>query len=201
MKTSEGDSESIILLRLPPAVVRVTIPLDSGFINFGINFGARMKVRALGWRTDDLKEQPTCWHIHGAVGQQFLNRRAGSGVSPSMTRFALFTLPLLLTGCYSGVGSLHDIHVDEKKGEWAWCLAPSGVAVAWASTGRDAMGRTYGTCNSPNRFVHVRACAPGQVDAGESPEALAARVRLSDDNSLIGDTFEGRPFCAPHPPS
>ena len=41
----------------------------------------------------------------------------------------------------------------------------------------------------------------GQVDAGESPAALAARVRLSGDNSLIGDEFEGRPFCAPIPPS
>ena len=108
---------------------------------------------------------------------------------------------LATTSCYSGVGSLHDVHVDEAKGYWAWCLNPSGQAVAWTSTGRDAMGRTYGTCAPPNRFVHVFACAPGQADAGESPAALAARVRLSSDNSLIGDSFEGRPFCAPIPPS
>lgn len=108
---------------------------------------------------------------------------------------------LALTGCYSGVGALHDIHVDEKKGEWAWCLAPGGQAVAWATTGRDAMGRTYGTCTPPNRFVRVRACGAGEMDAGESPAALAARIRYSSDNSLVGDQFEGRPFCAPHPPS
>lgn len=106
---------------------------------------------------------------------------------------------LLLTGCYSGVGSLHDVHVDMAKDEYAWCLSPSGEAVAWASTGRDAMGRTYGTCTPPNRFVHVYACAPGQVDAGDSPAALAARVRLSSENSLVGDSYGGKPFCAPHP--
>ena len=106
-----------------------------------------------------------------------------------------------LTACYGATGALHDVHVDIAKGEYAWCLAPHGEAVAWASTGRDGMGRTYGTCTPPNRFVHVYACQPGQVDAGESPAALAARVRLSGDNSLIGDAFEGRPFCAPIPPS
>ena len=101
-----------------------------------------------------------------------------------------------LYGCYGGVGSLPDIHVDVAKGEQAWCLNPSGQAVAWASTGRDAMGKTYGTCTPPNRFVHVYACAPGQADAGDSPEAWAARIRLSGDNSLIGDKFNGRFFCA-----
>jgi hypothetical protein len=108
---------------------------------------------------------------------------------------------LALSGCYGGVGSLHDIHVDMAKGEYAWCLSPSGQAVGWASTGRDGMGRTYGTCAPPNRFVYVWACQPGQADAGESPAALAARVRMSGDNSLVGDSFEGRPFCAPMPPS
>ena len=108
---------------------------------------------------------------------------------------------LALAACYAGTAALHDIHIDEAKGEYAWCLAPSGLAVPWASPGRDAMGRTYGTCQPPNRFVRVRACAPGEADAGDSPAALAARVRLSSDNSLVGDTFEGRPFCAPHPPS
>jgi len=119
-----------------------------------------------------------------------------------MTRLLLPALgALLAASCYPGVGSLHDIHVDAAKGHWAWCLAPSGQAVAWASTGRDGMGRTYGTCTPPNRFVHVRACGAGEVDAGESPAALAARIRLSGDNSLIGDRFQGRPFCAPIPPS
>jgi hypothetical protein len=114
----------------------------------------------------------------------------------------LFAPALLLSSCYYGaVGSLHDAHVDEAKGYWAWCLNPSGQAVAWSSEGRDAMGRKYGTCAPPNRFVHVYACQPGQVDAGESPAALAARVRMSGDNSLVGDSFEGRPFCAPHPPN
>ena len=118
-----------------------------------------------------------------------------------MLRFLIPCAALALSSCYSGVGSLHDVHVDVAKGEWAWCLNPSGQAVAWASTGRDAMGRTYGTCAPPNRFVYVWACQPGQADAGESPEALAARVRLSGDNSLVGDSFEGRPFCSPIPPS
>jgi hypothetical protein len=86
---------------------------------------------------------------------------------------------------------LHDVHVDVSKGEWAWCLSPSGQAVGWASTGRDAMGRTYGTCTTPARFVYVRACRPGETDAGESPAALAARVRLSGDTSLVGDSCEG----------
>ena len=119
-----------------------------------------------------------------------------------MTRFLLLALPVAATAaCYSGVGALHDIHVDVAKGEWAWCLAPDGRAVAWASEGRDAMGRTYGTCAPPNRFVRVRACGVGEVPADETPAALAARVRMSGDNSLIGDGFEGRPFCAPAPPS
>ena len=106
-----------------------------------------------------------------------------------------------LASCYSGTAALHDVHVDLAKGEWAWCMAPSGEAVGWASEGRDAMGRTYGTCTPPNRFVRVHACRPGEADAGESPAALAARVRLSEDNSLVGDSFEGRSFCAPAPPS
>jgi hypothetical protein len=118
-----------------------------------------------------------------------------------MLRILIPALTLLTAGCYSGVGALHDIHVDVAKGDWAWCLTPSGQTTAWASTGRDAMGRTYGTCAPPNRFVRVYACAPGQVDAGESPAALAARVRMSGDNSLVGDMFDGRAFCAPHPPS
>ena len=119
-----------------------------------------------------------------------------------MVRVLLPAFALLLAaGCYSGVGSLHDIHVDMAKGHWAWCLDPSGQTVAWATIGRDGMGRTYGTCATPNRFVHVYACAPGQVDAGDSPEALAARIRLSGDNSLIGDSFNGRAFCAAAPPS
>ena len=119
-----------------------------------------------------------------------------------MRHLALLSALTLTAGCiYSGTPALHDIHVDEAKGEFAWCLSPSGQAVAWASTGRDAMGKTYGTCTPPNRFVRVYACQPGQADAGESPAALAARVRLSGDNSLVGDSFEGRPFCAPHPPS
>ena len=119
-----------------------------------------------------------------------------------MTRALLSAFGFLsLASCYSGVGALHDVHVDVAKGEWAWCLSPSGEAMAWASEGRDAMGRTYGTCTPPNRFVRVRACATGEVDVGESPDALAARVRMSGDNSLIGDSFNGRPFCAPIPPS
>lgn len=119
-----------------------------------------------------------------------------------MVRVLLAALGALATAsCYWSQPALHDIHVDEAKGEYAWCLSPSGQAVAWATTGRDGMGRTYGTCTPPNRFVHVRACGAGEVDAGESPAALAARVRMSTDNSLVGDSFEGRPFCAPHPPS
>lgn len=117
-----------------------------------------------------------------------------------MLRALFLACPLLVGACYPTTGSLHDIHVEEAKGEWAWCLSPSGQAVAWASTGADAMGRTYGTCTPPNRFVRVRACGAGEADAGESPAALAARVRLSSDNSLVGDHFEGRPFCAPAPP-
>ena len=118
-----------------------------------------------------------------------------------MTRFILLASGLVLAACYGGVGSLHDIHVDVAKGHYAWCLNPSGQAVGWASESRDAMGRTYGTCTPPNRFVHVRACGAGEVDAGESPAALAARVRLSRDNSLVADSFDGRPFCAPIPPT
>ena len=120
-----------------------------------------------------------------------------------MVRVLLPAVALLLAaGCaYGAVGSLHDIHVDLKQGHWAWCLAPHGQAVGWASTGRDAMGRTYGTCTAPNRFVHVRACQPGEIPADESPEAWAARIQLSGDNSLVGDSFNGRAFCALHPPS
>lgn len=118
-----------------------------------------------------------------------------------MRKLIPFAAALLLPACYSGTAALHDVHVDVAKGEWAWCLSPSGEAVAWASEGQDAMGRTYGTCAPPNRFVRVRACGAGEVPADESPAALAARVRLSGDNSLVGDSFDGRPFCAPQPPS
>ena len=118
-----------------------------------------------------------------------------------MTRHLIpFAAALLLPACYSGVGALHDVHVDVAKGEWAWCMAPSGAAVAWASSGQDAMGRTYGTCAPPNRFVRVHACAPGQVPPDDTPQTWAARVRLSGDNSLIGDSVDGRAFCAPIPP-
>ena len=126
--------------------------------------------------------------------------RASRRYAPMRT--LLLTLPIAaLAACYPGTAALHDVHVDIAKGHYAWCLSPDGRAVAWASTGRDGMGRTYGTCTPPNRFVHVHACGAGQVPADESPAALAARVRLSGNNSLIGDSFNGRPFCAPHPPS
>lgn len=119
-----------------------------------------------------------------------------------MTRLLLPALAMAsLTACYGATGALHDIHVDVAKGEYAWCLNPSGQAVGWASESRDAMGRTYGTCTPPNRFVHVHACQPGQVAPAENPETWAARIRLSGDNSLIGDSVNGQPFCAPIPPS
>ena len=114
---------------------------------------------------------------------------------------ALLAAGLATTSCYSGVGALHDTHVDVAKGEWAWCMTPDGRTTAWATTGRDAMGRTYGTCAPPNRFVRVYACGAGQVPPDETPETWAARVRMSSDNSLVGDSVGGRPFCAPHPPS
>ena len=118
-----------------------------------------------------------------------------------MTRAFLPLAPaLLLAACYGATPPMHDVHADVAKGEWAWCMAPDGQVAAWASSGTDAAGRTYGTCAPPARFVFVRACQPGQVPPDETPETWAARVRLSVDNSLVGDSVGGRPFCSPLPP-
>lgn len=107
---------------------------------------------------------------------------------------------LLLCGCTS-VAPIHELRSPIPLGLWAWCMAPSGALQAWTS-GQGAAGpHRYGTCAPPARFVVVAACAPGQLPPAETPATFAARARLARDNSLVGDSFEGKPFCAPRPPS
>ena len=107
---------------------------------------------------------------------------------------------------------LHVLTEPMVEGEWAWCLTPTGETTGFTTQG----GENYAgaTCAAPNRFVRVFVCGEGEVPAddeyglranrrpeSEIRELLAARLRLSRDNSLVGDRYQGRPFCAPMPPS
>ena len=108
----------------------------------------------------------------------------------------------LLAPAAAGCTSMAPIHVLPQaipQGKWAWCMLPGGEITAWTSSGG---ARSEGaTCAAPARFVIVTVCRDGEVPPDESPAVRAARVRLSRDNSLVGDRFQGRPFCAPRPPS
>ena len=107
---------------------------------------------------------------------------------------------LLITGCTS-VAPIHELRGPIPPGRWAWCMLPGGELTGWSSGQGVADPHPYGTCAAPARFVIVPVCGPGQVPPDETPATFAARARLSRDNMLVGDSFEGRPFCAPTPPS
>ena len=107
--------------------------------------------------------------------------------------------PLFAAAC-AHAPPVHELGGPLPEGEWAWCMAPNGEVVGWTSSPGEAAG-THGICASPARFVLVPVCREGQVPPDESAEARAARVRLARDGTLHGDGLNGRPFCAPVPPS
>ena len=106
---------------------------------------------------------------------------------------------LLLAGC-AAAPQLH--HVSQlQPGTAYFCMAPDGTL---AREIFDARGGV--TCPAPARFVSQPYCA--RVPAPPSDELAyhRARARAARDGSLIGDSFEGQPFCVmpklgPPPPS
>ena len=127
----------------------------------------------------------------------------------------LFTLPLLVSACTSIVWPqpVHELKRPIRAGEWYWCMTPTGETTGYTTQG-DSSTYVGATCAAPNRFVQVWVCGEGEVPVddeyvlranrrpeSEVAEMLAARVRLSKDNSLVGDRYKGRSFCAPMPPS
>ncbi len=111
---------------------------------------------------------------------------------------ALALLAPAAAGCTS-MAPIHALPQAIPQGKWAWCMLPGGEITSWTSGG--GPGSAGATCAPPARFVIVRVCGDGEVPPDESLVVRAARVRLSRDNSLVGDSFGGRPFCAPTPPS
>jgi hypothetical protein len=132
-----------------------------------------------------------------------------------MKRFAL--LALAAAGCTTPRAPLHaPLHILAEplpQGQWALCLTPEGETAGWTSSATRQGERPYGTCAAPNHFVLLPVCGDGQVPADDASHVLpgqeqawtaalnAARARLGRDGSLYGDSFEGRKFCAPLPPS
>jgi hypothetical protein len=115
-------------------------------------------------------------------------------------RAVLIILPFLAAGCVRSQ-PLNELSAPLPQGQWAWCMAEDGEIVGWTSSATRQGETPYGTCARPARFVLVPVCREGQIPPDESPAVRAARARLSRDNSLQGDSFDGRPFCAPVPPS
>ena len=113
----------------------------------------------------------------------------------------LLLAPALLLCACTSMAPIHELRGPIPPGLWAWCMLPDGELTAWSSGQGAADPHPYGACAAPARFVIVPVCAPGQLPPDEAPAAFAARARLSRDNSLVGDSFEGRPFCALTPPS
>jgi hypothetical protein len=129
-------------------------------------------------------------------------------------RLLLMSAALATAGCTSVLWPqpLHELKRPIRPGEWYWCMTPAGETTGLTTQGGpDYIGAT---CAAPNRFVQVWVCRDGEMPvddeyvlrANRRPESevremLAARVRLSRDNSLVGDRYQGRTFCAPMPPS
>jgi hypothetical protein len=116
-------------------------------------------------------------------------------------RVAPIIILLLAAGCVNQYQPLNELRDPLPQGQWAWCMAPDGEIIGWTSSATRQGETPYGTCALPARFVLVPVCREGQIPPDESPASRAARVRLSDDSTLHGDSFDGRPFCAPVPPS
>ena len=122
---------------------------------------------------------------------------------PAITRALL--LPCLgLAACASAPAPpLHERPADLAAGEDLWCLAPDGkiASGSYASVRDPLTGRQREACTAPARFVRVPLCRDGQPWPDETPAIQAARARLARDGSLHGDSFEGKAFCIPLPPS
>ena len=132
-----------------------------------------------------------------------------------MRRWSLLAPLALLTACTSVLWPQprHVLDRPIRPGEWYWCLTPAGETTGFTTQGENS-SYAGATCAAPNRFVQVTVCRDGQVPADDEhglrangrPDSevaalLAARLRLSRDNSLVGDRYQGRSFCAPMPPS
>ena len=129
-------------------------------------------------------------------------------------RLPFLSAALLLSACTSVLWPepLHELKRPIRAGEWYWCMTPTGETTGYTTQG-EASTYLGATCAAPNRFVQVYTCRDGEIPAddeyslrangrpeSEVREMLAARLRLSRDNSLVGDRYKARPFCAPLPP-
>ena len=82
---------------------------------------------------------------------------------------------------------------------YTMCLDNSGVMRAAVCTG-GGLGRLstdpgYCVCGDHARPVEVPVCMPGQSAPSATREFELARLPLSRDGSLVGDSYMGQPIC------
>ena len=80
------------------------------------------------------------------------------------------------------------------------CTAPNGQWVEKPWVSHEELYSMKGECAAPNRYIVLPICVAEQTPPQETPAALRAKVDLAQDQSLVGDEFEGKPFCIMPPP-
>lgn len=81
------------------------------------------------------------------------------------------------------------------------CIAPGGQLIPKSCDvidGRLAGRERMCTCPYGGARVEVALCARGQTPPGESKAINTVRRSASRDGTLIGDTVNGKPICAPN---
>lgn len=94
----------------------------------------------------------------------------------------------LLSGCATAP-QLH--HGSQLRRDAAYiCLAPDGTDA------REVFDDSGGvTCPAPARFVSQPFCETVPKPPRDVPGYYRARGLAARDGSLVGDRFEGQPFC------
>jgi hypothetical protein len=81
------------------------------------------------------------------------------------------------------------------------CLDPGGVSYPPVCTkmnaSRFASPPDICHCNGPYRKVDAPWCAPGEHPPADNAAFDRARAKAALDNTLFGDTYEGKRMCVP----
>lgn len=94
----------------------------------------------------------------------------------------------MLAAC-SATPSLHDASQLAPGGAY-FCMAPDG------SDAREIFGPTGSvTCPAPARFISQPFCRTAPNSRRDIAGYYRARAKAARDGSLVGDSFEGQPFC------
>jgi hypothetical protein len=122
---------------------------------------------------------------HG-IRPQF--RRMGLARAVMRGTYIFVAIGSALAGC-TATPSLHDAALLAPDQAY-FCMAPDG------SDAREAFGPDGRvTCPAPARFVSQPFCQAAPNPPSDIGAYYRARAKAARDGSLIGDSFEGQPFC------